>query len=90
MARAVRRTFAAFTDGLSVDDILRGTVVEPEGNDNYIVNLNGFNVMAYSKTKLVQGMKIRARVTALQPHVEIMVVPDDELRGRMQNIDRAV
>jgi hypothetical protein len=90
MAGVVRRTFAEFESGLRLDDILNGTVVEPEGHDNYIVNLNGYNVMAYSKTKLFPGMPIRARVTALKPHVKLLVVPGDARPGTMQSIDRAV
>jgi len=90
MARAVRRTFEAFMSGLRLDDVLYGSVVEPEGNDNYIVNLNGFNVMAYSKTRLAPGMKIRVRVNAVRPQVEIVILAENEPLGRMRSIDRAV
>jgi len=87
---SVRRTFADFLSDLRIDDVLYGRVVEPEGNGNYIVNLNGFHVLAYSETKLMQGMKIRARVNALQPQVELTIMPVDELPRRMRGIDRAV
>jgi hypothetical protein len=90
MAGLVRRTFAEFESGLRLDDVLLGSVVEPEGHDNYIVNLNGYNVMAYSKIKLFPGMQIRARVTALKPHVKLIVIPGDAPREKMQSIDRAV
>jgi hypothetical protein len=90
MARSVRRTYADFAAGLRVYDVLYGRVVEPEGHDNYIVNLNGFNIMAYSKKKLVPGMKIQARVSALQPQVELLIIDENEPRVKMQRIDRAV
>jgi hypothetical protein len=87
---ALRRTFAEFLAVLRLDDILYGTVVESEGHDNYIVNLNGFNILAYSNKKLVPGTKICARVNALHPKVEILIVSDKEPRAGMQTIDRAV
>ena len=86
----VRRTFAEFVAGLRLDDVLYGWAVEPEGHDNYIVNLNGFNVLAYSKTKLAPGTKIQARVNALQPQVELIIMAENELFGKMERIDRAV
>jgi hypothetical protein len=90
MHRAGRHTFGDFVSCLKLDDVLHGSVVEPEGNDNYIVNLNGYNIMACSKVKLDQGMKVWARVKALHPKVELVIVTENELLGKVKRINRAV
>jgi len=90
MAREKRHTFEYFASSLKLDDVLYGSVVEPEGNDNYIVNLDGFNIMAYSKVKLVKGMKVSARVNALRPKVELVILTETALPRVLKRIDRAV
>jgi len=90
MTQDKRYTFKDFESSLKIDDVLYGSVVEPEGNDNYIVNLDGFNIMAYSKVKLVKGMKVSARVNALRPRVELVILTETASPRILKRIDRAV